>query len=138
MSNINISGNSILYLCTSFLDPFASLFGLDGTILMAFILGFPANEIVIPIIIMSYIGNSSLTDYNSLIELKSLLLSNGWTIKTALCMIIFTLFHFPCSTTILTIKKETNSKKWTILSFIIPTITGLFLCFIINLIFRLI
>lgn len=138
MSNINISGNSILYLCTSFLDPFASLFGLDGTILMAFILGFPANEIVIPIIIMSYIGNSSLTDYNSLLELKSLLLSNGWTIKTALCMIIFTLFHFPCSTTILTIKKETNSKKWTILSFIIPTITGLFLCFIINLIFRLI
>lgn len=137
MSNINISGNSILYLCTSFLDPFASLFGLDGTILMAFILGFPANEIVIPIIIMSYIGNSSLTDYNSLLELKTLLLSNCWTIKTALCMIIFTLFHFPCSTTILTIKKETNSKKWTILSFIIPTITGLFLCFIINLIFKI-
>lgn len=137
MSNINISGNSILYLCTSFLDPFASLFGLDGTILMAFILGFPANEIVIPIIIMSYIGNSSLTDYNSLLELKTLLLSNGWTIKTALCMIIFTLFHFPCSTTILTIKKETNSKKWTILSFIIPTITGLFLCFIINLMFKI-
>ena len=138
MSNINISGESILSICTSFLDPFAMQFGLDGTILMAFILGFPANEIVIPIIIMSYIGNTSLTDYNNLLELKTLLVSNGWTIKTAICMIIFTLFHFPCSTTILTIKKETNSKLWTLLAFIIPTITGLALCFIINLIFKII
>lgn len=137
MSNINISGESILSICTSFLDPFAMQFGLDGTILMAFILGFPANEIVIPIIIMSYIGNTSLTDYNNLLELKTLLVSNGWTIKTAICMIIFTLFHFPCSTTILTIKKETNNKLWTLLAFIIPTITGLVLCFIINLIFNL-
>lgn len=139
MSNINISGESILSICTSFLNPFAIQFGLDGTILMAFILGFPANEIVIPIIIiMSYIGNTSLTDYNNLIELKTLLVSNGWTIKTTICMIIFTLFHFPCSTTILTIKNENNNKLWTLLAFIIPTITGLVLCFIINLIFKII
>lgn len=138
MSNISISGYSILYHCTTFLNPIAQVFGLDGTILMAFILGFPANEIVIPIIIMSYIGNTSLTDYSSLIELKSLLINNGWTIKTAICTLLFTLFHFPCSTTILTIKKETGSKLWTLISFLLPTLVGLILCFIVNLIFKII
>lgn len=138
MSNIDIGGISILKHCTTFLDPIANVFGLDGTIMMAFILGFPANEIVIPIIIMSYLGNTTLTDYSSLIELKSLLINNGWTIKTAICTLIFTLFHFPCSTTILTIKKETNSKLWTIISFILPTIVGLGLCFLVNLIFKII
>lgn len=138
LSNIHIGNINILNLLTTFLDPVASIFGLDGTILMAFILGFPANEIVIPIIIMSYLGNSSLTDYSSLIELKSLLINNGWTIKTAICTLIFTLFHFPCSTTILTIKKETNSKWWTLVSFVLPTIIGLLLCFIINLIFKIV
>lgn len=138
MSNISISGYSILYHCTTFLNPIAQVFGLDGTILMAFILGFPANEIVIPIIIMSYIGNTSLMDYSSLIELKSLLINNGWTIKTAICTLLFTLFHFPCSTTILTIKKETGSKLWTLISFLLPTLVGLILCFIVNLIFKII
>ena len=137
MANININGNSILYYCSNFLDPFAKLFGLDGTILMAFILGFPANEIVIPIIIMSYLQTATLTDYSSLIELKTLLINNGWTNITAICMLIFTLFHFPCSTTMLTIKKETNSKFWTLVSFILPTIVGLIICFIINFIFKL-
>lgn len=138
LSNITINQNSILNYCTEFLNPIANLFGLDGTILMAFILGFPANEIVIPIIIMSYMKTTGLTDYNSLVELKSLLISNGWTIKTALCTLIFMLFHFPCSTTILTIKKETNSKLWTLVAFLLPTIVGLLICFIINIIFKLI
>ncbi len=137
LSNVSINNVSILNHLVTSLDPFAKLFGLDGTILMAFILGFPANEIVIPIIIMSYMGNTTLTDYSSLIELKQLLVAHGWTIKTAICTILFTLFHFPCSTTILTIKKETNSKLWTIISFILPTFIGLFLCFIVNLIFRI-
>lgn len=138
LSNITINQNSILNYCTEFLNPIANLFGLDGTILMAFILGFPANEIVIPIMIMSYMKTTGLTDYNSLVELKSLLISNGWTIKTALCTLIFMLFHFPCSTTILTIKKETNSKLWTLVAFLLPTIVGLLICFIINIIFKLI
>lgn len=138
LSNITIGQNSILNYCTEFLNPIANLFGLDGTILMAFILGFPANEIVIPIMIMSYMKTTGLTDYNSLTQLKSLLISNGWTIKTALCTLIFMLFHFPCSTTILTIKKETNSKLWTLVAFLLPTIVGLLICFIINIIFKLI
>ena len=137
LSNIHISGSSLFSILTNFLDPIAYVFGLDGTILMAFILGFPANEIVIPIIIMGYLNGTSITDYSSLLELKSLLVANGWTIKTAICTLIFTLFHFPCSTTLLTIKKETKSTLWTIVAFVLPTIIGLMLCFIINLIFNL-
>lgn len=137
LSNIHISGSSLFSILTNFLDPVAYIFGLDGTILMAFILGFPANEIVIPIIIMGYLNGTSITDYSSLLELKSLLVENGWTIKTAICTLIFTLFHFPCSTTLLTIKKETKSTLWTIVAFVLPTIIGLMLCFMINLIFNL-
>lgn len=137
LSNIHVNGASIFSILTNFLDPVAYIFGLDGTILMAFILGFPANEIVIPIIIMGYLNGTSITDYSNLLELKNLLVTNGWTIKTAICTLIFTLFHFPCSTTILTIKKETKSTLWTIIAFVLPTIIGLMLCFIINLIFNL-
>lgn len=138
MSNVSINGISILSHCTNFLNPIANVFGLDGTILMAFILGFPANEIVIPIMIMSYMKTASLMDYGSLLELKTLFINNGWTITTAICTLIFMLFHFPCSTTILTIKKETNSKLWTILAFLLPTITGLVICLIINTLMSLI
>lgn len=138
MSNVSINGTSILSYCTNFLNPIANVFGLDGTILMAFILGFPANEIVIPIMIMSYMKTASLMDYGSLLELKTLFINNGWTITTAICTLIFMLFHFPCSTTILTIKKETNSKLWTILAFLLPTITGLVICLIINTLMSLI
>ncbi len=136
-SNISINGLSILKILSNFLDPFASIFGLDGVILLSFILGFPANEIVIPIAIMCYMNESKLTniDINSL---KTLLIDNGWTYVTAICTIIFSLMHFPCGTTCLTIKKETGSIKWMMLSILIPTITGLLLCFIVNMISKII
>ena len=105
--------------------------GLDGIILMAFILGFPANEIVVPIMLMGYMSTGTLIEYESLESLKELLINNGWTIKTAICMLVFSLCHYPCSTTCLTIKKETNF-KWMILSIIIPTFIGIILCMIIN------
>ena len=138
LSNININEISLFKHITLFLDPFGKAIGLDGTIVFAFILGFPANEIVIPIILMGYLNNSKLSDYNNLSELKNILINNGWTIKTAICMIIFSLIHFPCSTTCLTIKDETKSIKWMILSIIIPTFIGILLCFITNLIFNII
>ncbi|MBE5812095.1 MAG: ferrous iron transport protein B [Clostridiales bacterium] len=134
MANLTINDISILNYCTNFLDPFAQIIGLDGVILMAFILGFPANEIVIPIIIMSYMSSGNLVEYESLIELKELLINNGWTITTAICTMLFTIFHFPCGTTCLTIKKETGSIKWTFVSFIVPTMLGIASCFIVNLI----
>lgn len=131
MSNIMIDQMSVLKYCTDFLDPFARLIGLDGVILMAFILGFPANEIVIPIIIMSYMCTGNIMQFDSLDQLRQLLIDNGWTVVTAICTMLFCLFHFPCGTTCLTIKKETQSFKWTLISFILPTVVGIVVCFIV-------
>lgn len=130
MANINIGSMSILSHAAMFLDPFGKLLGMDGYIIMAFILGFPANEIVIPLIIMSYMASGSMFEFDSLLELKTLLLENGWTWLTAISTMLFTLFHFPCATTCLTIRKETESFKWTLLSFLAPTIVGIVVCFI--------
>ena len=132
LANISFCGNNLLKYCTNFLDPFAKIIGLDGVILMAFILGFPANEIVMPIIIMSYLCTGSLIELSSIEELYSLLISNGWTIKTAICTMLFSLMHFPCGTTLLTIKNETKSNKWTLVSFLVPTIMGLICCFLVS------
>lgn len=137
LANINIGNISILTHCANFLNPFADLIGLDGYILMAFILGFPANEIVIPIIIMSYMATGSMLEFSSLAELKTLLVNNGWTWLTAICVMLFSLMHWPCGTTCLTIKKETQSWKWTLVSFLVPTIMGIVICFIINSLVRL-
>ncbi len=134
MANTYINGSTILNYCTSFLDPFAKLMGLDGAILMAFVLGFPANEIVIPIIIMCYMNTGTLTELSSVSALYDLFIANGWTFKTAICVILFSLFHWPCSTTLLTVKKETDSIKWTLLSLILPTSIGVIICIIFNLI----
>lgn len=134
MANVKFDGASLLSICSTFLDPFARLFGLDGVILMAFILGFPANEIVIPIIIMAYLCKGTLIDFESALQLKELFVTNGWTITTALCTIIFSLCHWPCSTTLMTIKKETGSFKWSALAFFLPTSIGLILCFLVNMI----
>lgn len=131
LANISVNDVSVLKYCTDFLDPFARLIGMDGVILMAFILGFPANEIVIPIIIMAYMSTGSLADMQSLEQFHTLLISNGWTIVTAVCVMLFYLFHFPCSTTCITIYKETKSVKWTALAFLLPTLTGLLLCFLV-------
>ena len=137
MANIEIEGITLLKHTSSFLDPFAHLIGMDGIILMAFILGFPANEIVIPIMIMGYMSNSSLVEVSSLMELKKIFINNGWNYITAINVMIFTLMHFPCSTTCLTIKKETKSWKWTFLAIIIPLTCGIVLCFLFTTIMRL-
>lgn len=138
MANLHIGGDSILNIASRVLDPIAAFIGLDGVILMAFILALPANEIVIPIIIMAYTAKGSLTDYSSLIELKELFVSNGWTATTAICTMLFSLFHWPCATTILTIKKESGSIKWTISAILIPTAIGILLCATVNAISMLI
>lgn len=135
MSNIMVNGESLCIIISNFLQPLGSLMGLDGVILLAFILGFPANEIVVPIIIMIYTASGTLVEYDSLSSLYNLFVENGWTWVTALCTMIFSLMHFPCSTTCLTIYKETKSLKWTLLSFILPTILGILLCMSINAIF---
>lgn len=130
LSNINIEGVSLLTHLSVFLDPVGNFFGMDGAILLAFILGFSANEIVVPLIMMIYMSNGTITEYESLASLKEIFTANGWTAATAVCTIIFMVCHFPCSTTLLTIKKETGSCKWTALAFFLPLVTGLLLCFI--------
>lgn len=137
MANIQIDSVSILNHCAAFLDPFARLFGLDGVLLMAFILGFPANEIVIPIAIMAYMAQGSLLDLGSASAMRELFVANGWTWVTAVSAMLFSLMHWPCSTTLLTIKKETGSWKWTALSFLIPTVVGLIVCFLFTSVARL-
>ncbi len=137
MQNITFNGITLLTYTSDFLQPFANIMGLDGYILAAFILGMPANEIVIPIVIMCYTKNSGLIEFESLSDLGRLLLENGWGIKTALCTMIFSVFHFPCATTLLTIKKETGSLKWTAAAFILPTFIGIVFCIAVNFIFKL-
>ena len=131
-ANITVGNSSILNICADFLDPFAKLMGLDGIILMAFILGIPANEIVLPIIIMAYMSSGSLTELASISQMQNLFINNGWTVTTAISVMIFSLFHWPCSTTLITIKKETGSFKWTVLAFFLPTIIGIVACIIFN------
>ncbi len=110
---------------------------MDGVILCAFLLGLPANEIVLPIILMAYLSQGSLTELGSLEQLRTLLMANGWTWHTAVCVAIFTLFHWPCSTTLLTIKKETGSWKWTALAALLPTALGFAACTGLTLLGRL-
>ena len=132
LANVTIGPSSLLSYLTDFLDPFGRIIGMDGVILMAFILGFPANEIVIPLILMSYLSLDHMTEYESIYALKHIFIENNWTWLTALCVMIFSMFHWPCATTCLTIKKETGSLLWTFAAFLIPTVTGLLLCFLIS------
>ena len=121
-------GAPLLRLITAYLDYPASWLGLDGAILFAFILGFPANEIVIPALLMCYLQTGTLVEVPDVSQLKDILLANGWTLETALCMLLFTLFHWPCATTCMTIRRETGSFRWMLLGFLLPAMWGIFLC----------
>ncbi len=128
LANVGINGASLLSMIANFLDPFAKLMGLDGYILTAFILGMPANEIVLPIILMCYLKGGALVNIEDTVQIGQILIQNGWNMLTAMNVMLFTVLHFPCTTTLLTIKKETGSWKWSGLAFVIPTVCGVFLC----------
>lgn len=136
-ANLGINGNSLLSIIAKFLEPFANLMGLDGYILTAFIFGIPANEIVLPIILMCYLGGKSLVNLDDNFSIGQIFIEHGWTMLTAINVMIFTCLHFPCTTTLLTIKKETGSWKWTALSFILPTISGIIICILTTLIYNI-
>ncbi len=130
LANVVVGEQSLLAHCAAFLDPLARPFGLDGYILMAFVLGLPANEIVLPVLLMGYLSQGALVDMENLSLLHTLFVENGWTLLTAVNVILFSLMHFPCATTLLTIKKETGSLKWTFVAFLLPTLVGLLVCLI--------
>ena len=131
MANTELEGISLLMHCCAFLDPLGRALGMDGVILAAFLLGLPANEIVLPLILMAYLSQGTILEFDSLTQLKELLTANGWTWITALCTMVFSLMHWPCSTTLLTIKKESGSWKWTALAFFLPTAWGMGICFLL-------
>lgn len=135
LANISAGGASLLTHICSFIDPAARLVGLDGVIIMSFILAFPANELVLPIMLIAYTSSGGIGSAVSLDAMRQILINNGWTVKTAVCFIIFALMHWPCSTTFLTIKRETGSGKWALFSMLLPTIFGIVLCMAVNLLF---
>ena len=133
LGNCTVGDTTLLAHGAAALDPLGRALGLDGMILLAFLLGFPANEIVLPILLMGYSSAGTLVDGASLAELKTMLLANGWTGTTALCMLLFSLFHFPCGTTTLTLARESKSLKWTLLGVALPTAVGMTVCFAVHL-----
>ncbi len=136
IANINIGDTSILMHFVNFLDPFGQALGMDGFIMAAFIIGLPANEIVVPILIMAYLSQGAMLELDDLTELKAVFVSHGWTWLTALNMMLFSLLHFPCGTTLVNIYKETKSKKWTFMSFAIPTAIAIGVTFLVATIVR--
>lgn len=128
LANVHLGEGNVLAALASLLEPLGELMGMDGVILLAFVLGFPANEIVLPVAVMIYSASGSLTELGELTAIKPLLEAQGWTAVTALCVMLFSLCHWPCSTTLLTIRKETGSLKWTAVSALLPTAIGLLLC----------
>lgn len=132
LANVRAGGVPVLTLAAGWLDPLGRLMGLDGMILLAFVLGFPANEIVLPILLMGYLQAGSLTACAGLGELQTVFTANGWTARTAVCMVLLCLMHFPCGTTVLTIRRETGSLRWTAVGFLLPLGMGAVLCILAN------
>lgn len=128
LANVHIGGASLLAWCANALDPLGRVMGMDGVLLLAFVLGFPANEIVLPIAVMGYLAQGSLGDSLGLAQMHALLTANGWTWTTAVSAVLFFLLHWPCSTTLWTIRRETGSAKWTLLAALLPTAMGMALC----------
>lgn len=130
LANVSVGDATLLRHITDFFDPFGRFIGMDGVILAAFILGIPANEIVIPLSIMAYMQLGSLSELAPA-QMFELFTANGWTPVTAVCVIVFALMHFPCSTSLLTVKKEAGGWKWAALAFVIPTVCGISVCAVI-------
>lgn len=138
LANVQIDGASMLSYIAYFFDPLARVMGLDGYILTAFVFGIPANEIVLPLLLMMYMKNGVLVDVSDYLQIGEVLIENGWNVLTAVNVMFFTLLHFPCMTTLLTIRKETRSSKWVWISFLVPTVCGVVVCMVTNFLYVLV
>lgn len=132
LANLPFGDGTVVSGIAGVLDPIGKQLGMDGVILLAFLLGFPANEIVMPLMLMIYLSSGTLSELGSLTEFRQILILNGWTVKTAVCTVLFAMIHFPCSTTCLTIRKESGENRWMIAGFLIPLVVGMILCFCVN------
>jgi ferrous iron transport protein B len=131
MANTHVHGSTLIEIVSAWLNPMGRSIGLDGAILLAFVLALPANEIVLPIVLMSYLSTGALTEFQSLSAMRELLVAQGWTLVTALNFMLFSLLHFPCGTTLLTIRSETGSTKWAVAAAAITTATALTVCWLV-------
>lgn len=131
MANTCLHGSTLLETVSGWLDPIGRLIGLDGVILLAFVLGFPANEIVLPIVLMSYLSTGTMLELESLSAMHELLVERGWTLVTALSFMLFSVLHFPCGTTLLTIRSETGSIRWAVAAAVITTATAFVVCWLV-------
>lgn len=148
VANIHIGDLSIAQIFIDWSNPFALLFGLNGVILLAYIIAIPANEIVIPTILMLTVlssgiagvgeGSGVMFELDSIRDTENVLRAGGWTLLTGINLMLFSLLHNPCSTTIYTIYKETKSAKWTIVSTLIPIVLGFVICFLTTQIWRMV
>jgi ferrous iron transport protein B len=147
-ANVLIGGVSLAEHLINFLNPFGILLGLNGVILVAYIVAIPANEIVIPTILMLTVlvsgvagageGAGVMFELESGLETLDILTAGGWTLLTGVNLMLFSLIHNPCSTTIYTIYKETGSVKWTTIASILPVVMGILVTFFTAQIWRLI
>ncbi len=131
LANVSVGNVSLLSHLASTLDPVGRALGMDGAILLGFLLALPANEIVLPVILMTYTSSGGLFQYESAEVLKEMLVGNGWSTVTALCVCVFMLFHYPCATSLWTIKRESGMTRYALLAAILPTLLGILLCFLI-------
>ena len=131
LANLTVSGRPLLTVLSGFLQPMGELMGLDGMILLAFLLAFPANEIMLPVLAMGYLSTSSMAEVDTA-RLGEILTAHGWTWQTAVCAAVLCLLHLPCGTTCLTLLKETGSRRWTLVGMLLPLSMGILLCFLIN------
>ena len=136
-TNLSIGGESLLQLFAGFFNPLGIFLGMNGVILLSFLLALPANELTMPVILMALTGGSAIGAELTAAATGEILLGAGWTWQTALCTMVFIVFHWPCSTTLITIQKETGSLKWTFLSFLLPTAVGILLCMLLHGVFSL-
>lgn len=136
LANLRLDGAPFLQQLAVFLDPIGVLLGMNGAILLAFVLSFPANELVLPMAVLILTAGSALAAEPGAAQLHLLLAQHGMTVNTAIGTMLFCLFHWPCSTTVLTVWRETKRLKWTVLSILIPTLTGVFLCAAVHLLLR--
>jgi ferrous iron transport protein B len=137
MGNIYVGDLSVMAHVSGFLDPLGNAIGLDGVILLAYIIAIPANEIVVPTMLMAYMNVDRMIEIDNMVDLKNLLVvHHEWTILTAVCLMLFSLLHNPCSTTIWTIYKETGSKKWTWVATLLPLVIAFVVCFLVATIWR--
>ncbi len=132
LANVSMGDGNLLSVIAAVLDPVGRFLGMDGVILLGFLLALPAAEILLPVILMIYTGGGNLAEYEGLGELREILVCHGWTVCTAICVILFLLFHFPCSTTLWTIKRESGRWRWMLLAALLPTLLGAILCLLVT------